>query len=84
MNDNKVQFDEFEHSVSIQRVERDSLVDFLIKKGFVKDKQQAMYILLGFVVLLIISSLFIFKASDSRFINEDVDKEYEEYMLTNP
>lgn len=57
MQNNKIQFDEPEYEISKKRIgQHDSNVfaDFLIKKGWIKNEQQATYILLGVIVFCIL------------------------------
>ncbi len=77
MEDNRVQFDEPQHTVTKQQVGRKSFVDFLVDKGLAKNKQQATYILFGVigVCILIIFLIFAMGGSDYATPNTFVPAE---------
>ncbi len=62
MEDNKVQFEDFDYIRPARQNNRNVFIDFLINKGIAKDKKQAMYALVGVIgvcVLIIIWNFFI-------------------------
>ena len=59
MENNDIQFDEPEYRVPRRQIQRNLFVDFLIKRGWAKDKQQAMYILFGVIGVCVFVIVFI-------------------------
>ena len=56
MEDKKIQYENknLESSASAQSSSRTSLIDFLIKRGWVKNEQQAMYLIVAFIGICIL------------------------------
>ena len=59
MEDKKIQYENENLETSAQSSSRTSLIDFLIKRGWAKDEQQAIYILLVIVILVFLFSVFL-------------------------
>lgn len=66
--------EEFQHSARSFQTPTPKIVEWVIKYsgGYVKDEQQASYALIGFVMLAIIVSLFLFFGSGSSSYNEKI------------
>ncbi len=62
----EVQFDEPQYNMSRPQQQRNLLIDFLIEKGWAKDKQQAIHVLFGVVVACVLVSLWFFTKSNSE------------------
>lgn len=66
MENNEIQFDEPEYRVPRRQIQRNLFVDFLIKRGWAKDKQQAMYILFGVIGVCILVTFWFFTKGGSE------------------
>jgi hypothetical protein len=88
-NREKVIFEEqgFQNNNSNYQQPESKMVEWVIKssRGLIKDEIQARYVLLLFVVIAISVSLYLFFVDKNKsFQDEDLGKEYEEYMLSHP
>jgi len=70
MEDNKVQFEEPEYRVPRQQIQHSSFADFLIKKGWARNEQQVVYILLGVIGVWVFFTVFFILKSSSTEITE--------------
>ncbi len=67
MSTGGVQFEEPEYRAPSGIESHSTFIDFLIKKGIVKSKQQATYVLLGIIVIAIILSFFLLNSNKPHF-----------------
>lgn len=85
--DTGVQFDEPQFAPSPQRISggnSSKIVDFLIRKGFVKDKKTASIVLLSIVAVFVLVSLFIFMNSGSSAVERTVDPTTDPTLIDDP
>ena len=59
MENNEIQFHKPEYRIPTRQIQRNLFADFLVKKGWAKDKQQAMYILLGVIGVCVLVTMFV-------------------------
>lgn len=59
MEKNEIQFDEPEYRMPTRQIQHNLFVDFLVKRGWVKDEKQATYILFGVVIFCVAVMLFV-------------------------
>lgn len=71
MDNNEMQFDEPTYRMSPRQVHRNLFVDFLIKRGWAKDEQQAVYILLGVAAVASITAIWLFMFGGNSDVQEE-------------
>ncbi len=68
-----IQFDEPTYGTPYRPPQNRGLVNWLLKKGIAKDKQQAQYILVGVAVVAIVVGLFAFSSGNTNTIQPGVN-----------
>ncbi len=67
MSHERVQFEEQKYHVSNHTRLDSTLISFLIRKDIAKNKQQAIYILLGIIIVAVILTFFVLRSSKPHF-----------------
>ncbi|HEC93883.1 MAG TPA: hypothetical protein ENI56_00730 [Candidatus Kaiserbacteria bacterium] len=68
MSNGGVQFEEPGYRAPSRTESHSTFIDFLIKIGIVKSKQQATYVLLGIIIVTVIITFFVLSSSKPHFI----------------
>ncbi len=63
---NDVQFDEPQYNMPRPQVRHNSVVDFLLERGWAKDEKQAVHILFGVIGACILVSFWFFTRNNSE------------------
>lgn len=80
MENKQVQFDEPEYRMPPQKIQRNLFINFLIDRGWAKDKQQASYILLGGIGICILIMIWVFGGGNEREIDSRYNPETGELL----